>query len=42
MANEINFQGDRVKSRELQWIRLGKVWLPVGFKYDYLSVSDED
>ena len=34
-------RGDRVKSKELAWIKLGRVPIPIGFNYDYFSASEE-
>jgi len=36
------FAGDRVKDKELAWVKLGRgMAIPVGYKYDYYSSSDE-
>lgn len=36
------FAGDRVKDKELEWVKLGRgVAIPVGYKYYYYSASDE-
>jgi len=34
-------RGDRVKERELMWLKLGKIPLPIGFNYKYFSASEE-
>ncbi len=34
-------RGDRVKEREMAWIKIGKVPLPIGFNYKYFSASEE-
>lgn len=42
LAQELwRFEGDRVKDKELQWEKLGKFWLPMGYRYDYYSAGDE-
>src|SRR3972149_8497199 len=42
MAREMfRIRGDRVKERELIWIKIGKVPIPIGFSYKYHSPSEE-
>lgn len=42
MAKEMfRIRGDRVKEKELVWIRLGKVPIPIGFNFRYHSPSEE-
>lgn len=33
--------GERVKDRELDWVKIGRTPIPIGFKDNYFSVSDE-
>jgi len=33
--------GQRVESRELDWIRIGRASIPIGFKENYFSVGEE-
>lgn len=33
--------GDRVKDRKMEWVKIGRTPIPIGFKDNYFSVSDE-